>query len=357
MRRRFVVVGLLAGLVLPLFGGTPASASSAPGITAASAILVSLNNPEGRVLYARRIHDSRPPASLTKVVTALVARDEYRLDDVVVASPLVLQTHGTDLGLEPGMRVTVKDLLYATLLKSANDAAMALAAHHPLGYEHFVALMNQKARSLGARDSLFRNPHGLDQIGHVSSAWDMALFTRELLADPVLADIVATKEHRMPWHNGGVRVFDNHNKLITRYPGTIGVKTGFTEQAGHCLITAARTPDGTAFTVVLNSQDHYSDTIALLDYAKALEVRVGSGGGDLDIGRALALPPAAPPEDVKIASSLLGLDPRDDARWLAVLLVIGVLTLATIARRRGHPLRDAANVLGWIEPFVPPEER
>lgn len=326
-----------------------------PGVTAGSAILVSLNNREGRVLFGRRVHDVRAPASLTKIVTALVARDLYELDDVVVASRLVLQSHGSDLNLEPGMKITVRDLLYALLLKSANDAGMALAGNDPFGYEHFVRLMNHKARSLGARDTHFNNPHGLDQIGHVSSAWDIALFTRELLADPVLARMVATKTHRMPWKDGRERIFDNHNKLIGRYPDAVGVKTGFTANAGHCLVAAARTAEGIAFSVVMDSQDHYRDSGALLDYAKTLEVRIGSGGGGVDIGRALSAPPPLPEAQ---AITVPGVDPRDDVRWLVVMLVITVLTLGTIGfRRRSNPLRDAADVLAWVEPFVPPEPR
>lgn len=353
-----VAVGLtpLGALAQPV--PTPAS-GGVPGVSAASAILVSLNDETGRVLFARRIHDRRAPASLTKVVTALVARDEYELDDVVTASPLVLQTHGSDLGLEPGMRVTVRNLLYSLLLKSANDAGMALAAHHPLGYEHFLRLMNQKARSLGARESNFNNPHGLDQIGHVSSAWDMALFARALLADSVLADMVATKTHRMPWPAGGDRVFDHHNKLIGQYPGAIGVKTGFTVQAGHCLITAARTPGGIAFTVVMGSQDHYRDSTGLIDYAKRVEVRVASGGGGIDVGRVLTRPPAAPGDaDLAAAPSGLGWDPRDHAMWLALMVAIALATLTTLGfRRRSQPLRDAADVLPWIEPLLDPKDR
>lgn len=366
MRHRVWFATLVVGvaLTMPLSAGAQLPKSTptpggAPGVTSASAILVSLNNEGGRVLFARRIHDPRSPASLTKVVTALVARDEYKIDEVVTASPLVLQTHGSDLGLEPGMKITVRNLIYSLLLKSANDAGMALAAHHPFGYEHFIALMNQKARALGARETVLRNPHGLDMIGHVSSAWDMALFTRELLADPVLARIVATKTHRMPWKDGRERIFDNHNKLIGRYAGAIGVKTGYTQQAGHCLITAATTPEGTAFTVVLGSQDHYRDSTALIDYAKALELRVGSGGGGVDIGRPLNQPPARPADDFHVATaSIPGLDPRDSQSWLLLMFVLALLTFATIGfRRRSHPLEDAASVLGWIEPFVPDSER
>lgn len=361
MRRlgRVVAALVVCAVLTPVGAGaqpspTPAASGGVPGVTAASAILVSLNDGAGRVIFARRIHDPRSPASLTKVMTALVARDEYGLDEVVTASPLVLQTHGSDLGLEPGMRITVRNLLYSLLLKSANDAGMALAAHHPLGYEHFLNLMNQKARSLGAYDSTFKNPHGLDQIGHVSSAWDMALFTRALLADPVLAAMVATKTHRMPWIEGRQRIFDNHNKLIGTYPGAIGVKTGFTAQAGHCLITAARTPNGIAFTVVMASQNHYGDSKGLIEYAKQVELRVASGGGGIDVGRPLALPPTAPAfERVAAGPALGGFDPRDDVRWLGLMIAIAVLTLCTLGfRRRSEPLREAAEAAPWLETLL-----
>ena len=197
------------------------------------------------MLFTRQATVPRAPASLTKVVTALVARDEYALDDVVVTSPLVLQTGGSDLALEPGMRITVRELLYALLLKSANDAAMALAAHDPAGYEHFIQLMNQKARSLGAYESDFRNPHGLDQIGHVSSARDMAIFTRELLRDRApRRTSPATRRHTMTW-KGRARWYDHHHKLLLRNDTIVMGKTAFTNQAGHGLITVADTPGRT----------------------------------------------------------------------------------------------------------------
>jgi serine-type D-Ala-D-Ala carboxypeptidase (penicillin-binding protein 5/6) len=355
--RRLVGVVIVAVLV---FGpassalGQPSSPSStqkggAPGITAASAILISLDEEGGRVLFKRGVHAQRPPASLTKIATALVARDEYQLDEVVTASPLVLQTHGSDLGLEPGMRITVRNLLYSLMLKSANDAAVALAAHHPLGYNHFVDLINAKARSLGAFDTHFVNPHGLDAIGHVSSAWDMALLGRELMADPVLAGIVASKSHTMPWRNGGKRIFDNHNKLVNRDRRVIGMKTGYTQLAGHCLVTAARTPYGTVITVVLASQDHYKDSLALIDYATTIENRVASGGGSVDVGEALTKPPTAP-DEVLASSPLGGLDPRDDARWLGLMLGLAFATAATLTfRRRSDPLLQAAELASQLE--------
>jgi D-alanyl-D-alanine carboxypeptidase len=326
---------------------TPSPAAAAGAITAPSAILVSLGD-DGRMLFGRGVHAPRAPASLTKIVTALVARDEYALDDVVKISPLVLQATGSKLDLEPGMSVTVHDLLYGLLLKSGNDVAMALAAHHPLGFEHFIALMNSKARSLGATDSFFRNPHGLDEPGHVSSAWDMAIFARQLLADPVLAQIVATHRYSIPWKNGTRRVFDNHNKLLTRYPGTIGVKTGFTVQAGHCLVAANQTPDGILLAVVMGSQDHYKDTTALLNYGKALELGQAGGGG-FDTGTTLATPPPPPADVVAAAAAGPISDARDDVRWVVLMVVLAAMTASTLAFRRRRAPTASSDVYAWLE--------
>src|SRR5688572_19193824 len=271
MRKIRIVVSAVAicALFVPAVSAqTPAASPTprpggVPDVKAAGAILVNAND-DGQVLFTRQATLQRSPASLTKVVTALVARDEFKVDEVVTTNSLVLQTHGSDLGLEPGMKITVRELLWALLLKSANDAGMALAGHHRAGYEHFIALMNQKARALGAYDSQFRNPHGLDQVGHYSSARDMAIFARELLRDPLLASIVDAQEHSMTW-KGQPRVYGTHNKLIRQDPSVIGVKTGFTNNAGHCLISAVTTPAGMLITVVMGSPNHYAETLSMFE--------------------------------------------------------------------------------------------
>jgi D-alanyl-D-alanine carboxypeptidase len=319
----------------PLPGG-------APGVTSVAAVLVNITDGD-HILFTRSGTAQRAPASLTKVMTALVARDEYELDEVVTADPIVLNTHGSDLGLEPGMQITVRDLLGALLIKSANDAGMALAAHHTQGYEHFIQLMNEKARALGAYDTQFRNPHGLDQDGHFSSARDMAVFARELLADPALAQIVDAPEWNMTW-KGRPRVFGTHHKLIRTHPEVIGVKTGFTDNAGHCLISAARTDVGVLVTVVMGSQNHYQDTLSLFDYGRSSE-RTEGGGGAEGFGR-LPAPPAPP--DIGLAAGGLrdGSDPRDDLRWalLMMTLALGTAALLLHTRRRQQP----AAVDVWI---------
>lgn len=314
-----------------------ADRSGGPGVTSAAAILVNISDGD-QILFTRNARARRAPASLTKVMTALVARDEYGLDEIVVADPVVEHTGGSDLSLEAGMRISVRDLLYALLLKSANDSGMALAAHHPAGYEHFIQLMNQKARALGAYDTAFRNPHGLDQDGHYSSARDMAIFAREMFDDPVLAAIVDQPEHTMLW-KGRARTFGTHHRLIRTHPNVIGGKTGFTNDAGHCLISAATTPVGTLVTVVMGSQDHYRDTLSLFEYGKSVEIGRGSGGGSSGFG-ALPAPPAPPgPADLAAGAAAITSDPRDDLRWPLLMLVLALASAASMlsTRRRLRP--------------------
>jgi D-alanyl-D-alanine carboxypeptidase len=353
-RRGLVVFGVLVALLLSAAPVATAQATppkpaagGAPGVTAVEAILVN-STEDNQVLFTRQATVPRAPASLTKVVTALVARDEYSLDDVVVASPLVLQTGGSDLALEPGMRITVRELLYALLMKSANDAAMALAAHDPAGYEHFIQLMNQKARSLGAFGSDFRNPHGLDQIGHVSCARDMAIFTREILRDPVLTKIAGTRRHTMIW-KGHTRWYEHHHKLVLHNDNIVLGKTAFTNQAGHGLITVTDTPAGRLITVVMGSNDQYGDTLRMVEYGKTISARQASGGGAVH-GFGTLLRPPAPPDD-ELAAPVLpsSSDPRDDVRWSILMLVLaGVTAYLLITSRRRAPKLATSGTNAWL---------
>jgi D-alanyl-D-alanine carboxypeptidase len=334
-------------------GAIAQSPAASPAVTqpvlgATAAILVNLQN--GRVVYGKDPHVRLAPASLTKVVTALVVRDHYPLDEMVTVDGAVNTIRGEKLGLKPGMQLTVRDLLYGLLLLSGNDAAAALAAHDPLGVADFVVKMNDKARLLGAMDSTFTNPHGLDDPGHLSSVWDMALFARRLLADPVLADIVATKTYPVPWPDGAQRVIQNHNKMLWRYEGTVGVKTGFTNQAGKCLIAAAETDAGTALTVVLHSPDHYRETTSLFDYYKTRPPVTASAP--------VLATPRPSPRTVRAASAPITVAPVATGttryRWVAFpmgLLAVSMLLTLRLPRRR-HVVHDAAQFHSYLEPLA-----
>jgi D-alanyl-D-alanine carboxypeptidase (penicillin-binding protein 5/6) len=251
-------------------GGGPffAGGATPPRVTARAASVIEASC--GTPLYSFNAHLRLPPASLTKITTALVAaarRDLSGTVDVRVNSALlVASTSSTVMGLEPGMRMSLSDLLYGLLLPSGNDAAIAIAEHVGGSVPAFVELMNEKARALGLRDTHFANPHGLDEPGLYSSAYDMALLGRELLAQPELAAIVRTKSYQPAWDGP---LLWNGNELLDLYPGTIGVKTGYTDLAGQSIVAAAERDGRLLIVSVLGGRDRYADAIALFDWAFA----------------------------------------------------------------------------------------
>ncbi len=228
----------------------------------------------GQVLYEKNARTPMPMASTTKIMTALLALEKGRLDDVVTVSSRASRVEGSRIYLEEGERETLRDLLYALLLSSANDAAIAIAEHIAGSEEAFVAMMNEKALALGARDTVFQNPHGLSSEGHYTTAHDLALIARAALRNPTFARIVSTREYRMPWPaKSSVRLLYNHNKLLWRDLSTedflvTGVKTGYTLAAGNCLVASARRGDRELIAVALNSGPgvEYRDVLALFRY-------------------------------------------------------------------------------------------
>jgi D-alanyl-D-alanine carboxypeptidase len=164
------------------------------------------------------------------------------------------------------MQLRLRDLLYGLLLVSGNDAAIAIADHIAGNTPAFAAMMNVLAQTLGLRDTHFANPHGLDEPGHLSSAYDMALLGRALLAQPQLAAIVRTEHYQPAWD--GPEVW-NGNGLLGNYPGAVGVKIGYTEQAGQTIVAAAKRGNRSVIVSVFSAWDRYTDAAALLDWAFA----------------------------------------------------------------------------------------
>lgn len=222
------------------------------------------------LLYSHNPDLRLPPASLTKVATALVAIDHSALSDMVAvqvnSALLAASTGSTVMGLEPGMRLSMRDLLYGLLLPSGNDAAIAIAQAAAGSVPSFVDLMNEKAAALGLSNTHFSNPHGLDEANLYTSARDIAELGRALLAQPELAAIVRVKEEQPAWDGPEVR---NGNELLDTYPGAIGVKIGYTEQAGQTIVAAAQRDGRTVIVSVLSSPDRYGDATSLLDWAFA----------------------------------------------------------------------------------------
>jgi D-alanyl-D-alanine carboxypeptidase (penicillin-binding protein 5/6) len=231
---------------------------------------------DGTVLWARNPRDRYPNASTTKMTTALLVAARARPGDVVIVSGTAAAVGGGGLDLTAGQRYTVRDLLYALLLDSSNEAAVALAEHVAGTEGRFVSEMNGYVRSLGARRTHYANAHGLDAEGHYSSAGDLALIGRALLEDPLLAEIVATPRTTLA---SGTAI-ENRNLLLESYAGAIGIKTGRTLGAGNVLVAAARRGKHTLIAVAMNSYDTFSDTARMLDYGFA-EVRLLSRQGIL----------------------------------------------------------------------------
>lgn len=222
----------------------------------------------GQVLASGEPDLQREVASTTKMMTALVVLDEVGLDDLVEISVRADDVGESEIGLVAGEDPwTVSDLLTSMLMRSANDAAVALAEHVAGSVESFADLMNLKAADLGLENSQFKNPHGLDEPGHYSSARDLLTIALAGMDNATFAQIVQTETANMPDSvDGTARVATATNRLLTEYPGSIGIKTGFTDLAGKTLVAAAERDGRRLFAVVLGSEDHFADVIALLDY-------------------------------------------------------------------------------------------
>jgi len=245
-----------------------------PHVRAPSAILVDLTT--GRILFAKHPDQRRPVASLTKIMTALLVLERSDLAQVVTVSRKAAATDPIVLGLQPGERITVKSLLWGLLLWSGNDAAVALAEHVSGSVAGFLRLMNALAREMGLRDTFFASSNGLDDDGY-STARDLEILARVALRDRFFAAVVRSRFHRIPGPPGQVHRLWNLNEMLIRYPGSIGVKTGYTRGAGNCLVAAAARDGKALVAVVLGDPPGthwrfaYGDASALLDFGFAME--------------------------------------------------------------------------------------
>jgi D-alanyl-D-alanine carboxypeptidase (penicillin-binding protein 5/6) len=249
-------------------GTEPAYVGSAgPGdITGKAAVVV--EEPCGALLYDYNSHERRAPASLTKIDTALVALERADLSEMVDVdvdgAELAATTESTVMGLKPGQQLSMRDLLYGLLLPSGNDAAIAIAEHVAGSESAFVDLMNDKVRQLGLEDTHFASPHGLDDPDTYTSAFDIAMLGRELMRQPDLATIVRTRVYQPAWDGPPVW---NGNRLLSLYPDSVGVKIGFTDDAGGTIVAAAERDGRVLIASVLGSAGIYQDAITLLEWA------------------------------------------------------------------------------------------
>jgi D-alanyl-D-alanine carboxypeptidase (penicillin-binding protein 5/6) len=236
-----------------------------PYLTARGAIVIDVGS--GAILYEKSPDAGLMPASTTKIMTAMVAMDEYDLNDIVTVDN-ESQSIGHVSELVSGERITVKDLLYAMLVSSGNDAALALGQHHPDGYQGFVDSMNQKAEQLNLNNTHYRNVSGLEQYDHYSSVRDLAILTKEAMRKDLFRQIVATESIKNNSVDGDLQhTFRNINELLGEVEGIRGVKTGWTQNAGECLVTSTVRNGHEVIVVVLGSENRFEESITLIEWA------------------------------------------------------------------------------------------
>lgn len=251
-----VVFLLILALCIPSVSAVPDKTLQT---SASGAILIDAAT--GTVLYEKSADDRRLIASTTKVMTALIVIEQCSLDDMVEIPDEAAGVEGSSMYLTAGQSLSVRDLLYGLLLKSGNDAAVALSMHCDGSIDAFVERMNSKAEALGLKNTRFRNPHGLNAENHYSTARDMANLTRAALENETFSRIVSSKYAQI----NGVTI-KNHNRMLWSYSGADGVKTGYTIDAGRCLISSATRDGMRLIAVTLNDRNDWDDHTAMLDF-------------------------------------------------------------------------------------------
>lgn len=261
-------------LALSLFACSVLSVSADDDglVSAPAAVLMEAST--GKILYEKNPHEQRPCASITKVMTLLLVMEamdsgKLALTDTITASEHASSMGGSDIWLEPGETMSADDMIKATVVASANDAAVALAEHISGSEDVFVKQMNERAKQLGMNDTVFKNCNGLDEDGHITSAYDVAVMSRELMKHEKIFDYTSIWLDNL---RGGKTQIVNTNKLLKTYKGITGLKTGTTDDAGCCIsATAAR--DGMSLIGVVLGADtgkqRFADAAALLDYGFA----------------------------------------------------------------------------------------
>ena len=276
--KRLTAIFLLFCMTFSAFS-VLADENAAVNVTAPAAILIEAGT--GQVLYEKNSHDRRPPASVTKIMTMLLvieAIDEgtLSLDDMVRCSEFAASMGGSQVYLEPNEEMSVRDMLKAVAVASGNDAAVALAEHVAGSAEGFVDLMNQRAAALGMKDTHFVNCNGLDNPEHLTTAYDIALMSRELVRHPLIFEFTGIWMDSL---RDGAFGLVNTNKLIRFYEGANGLKTGSTSVAKFCLSASAVRNGMNLIAVIMgadSSKDRFGDASRLLDYGFANYAIAGS---------------------------------------------------------------------------------
>lgn len=248
-------LGLCLAVIIsvPFTGGTVKA--SADGVAE-----IAMELESGKILHSKNIDARLPMASTTKIMTALIIAEDCDLSEVITVPDAAVGVEGSSIYLKKDERISVKDLLYGLMLRSGNDAACALAIHHSGSVEKFVEKMNEKAKELGANDTHFKNPSGLPDNEHYTTAKDLCNIARHAMSNKIFKEVVSTKNY-----SGDFRHFLNKNKLLNSLEGANGIKTGYTEKAGRCLVSSSQREDMDVICVVLNCYDMYDRSAAIIN--------------------------------------------------------------------------------------------
>lgn len=240
--------------------------AQAPSVSVSARGAILMDQESGRLLFGKNAHEQMRIASITKIMTAIVAIESGKLKDTVKVSENAANTEGSSLYLKPGEKIKLKDLAYGLMLRSGNDAAAAIAEHVGGSLEGFAYLMNKKAAEIGMTNTVFSNPHGLDDHEqHYSTAYDMALLTRYAMNNETFRNISKTESYRVE-REKGVSVWKNKNKLLRMYEYSTGGKTGYTTRAKRTLVSTAKKDGLSLVAVTLNDPNDWDDHMKMFNW-------------------------------------------------------------------------------------------
>jgi len=262
MRRRVIA---LVSLIIVMWASVAWAAVPLPQVGAEAAVLMVADTKQ--VLFAKKPDGLMYPASTTKIMTLITALENGDQNQIVTVSPHAAACEESRLGLKAGDQLTLSNAMNGMMLISGNDAAEAIAENVAGSIPQFVKLMNANAEKIGAVNTHFSNPHGLpDPYNHYSTAYDLALITNYALKNPDFAKIVSTKEYDVTFLNDTTIHVENIDRMLRTYPGATGVKTGYTHDAGPCLVSSAKRGGVQLIAVLLNDDQRWSDATKLLNY-------------------------------------------------------------------------------------------
>ncbi|MDE6667009.1 MAG: D-alanyl-D-alanine carboxypeptidase [Clostridia bacterium] len=258
MRKKYLLLTSL--IVCITFGALFAVKPQSAEASAAAEIAMELTTET--VLKEGNADTRLPMASTTKIMTAIIIVEDCNLDEVITVPDKAVGVEGSSIYLKKNEQIDVRDLLYGLMLRSGNDSATALAIHHSGSVEKFVEVMNNRAKKMGAENTQFKNPSGLPDSEHYTTARDLCKIACYAMRNETFKEVVSTHNYK-----GKFRTYANKNKMLYSYEGANGVKTGYTVKAGRCLVSSAERDGMNVVTVVLNCPDMYERSKALLDIA------------------------------------------------------------------------------------------